>query len=283
MNTSKVLFKYIKTYRNFPTVMLKVRNSKQSVNAKFRDGLVGDISNRQAILVVLNHRYYNAGLGSNQQLELLKNEKFKYKGRDITIHGLLTNGDINGLFIYDQYSFLQVRGETVLDIGANIGDSAIYFAMKGANKVIALEPFPSILSIAERNILENNLKNQVMLIQGGYGSDSEVFTVDNESNVFSEVIPNYNGNVRVTFYSLKKLKALFNIDDAVLKMDCEGGEYSIVGEDDETLRTFKRIQIEYHHKGPKSISERLQRAGFDVKFTRSLVPNGLGYVYAIRK
>lgn len=283
MNTSKVLSKYFSTYRNFLGVMLQVRRLKEEVHAKFRDGLTQDISNRQAILTVLNDRNYNTGLGSIKQLELLKNEKFRYRDKDIVIHGLLTNGDINGLFIYDQYSFLSVRGETVLDIGANIGDSPIYFVMNDAKKVIALEPFPSLFSIAERNVLENNLKSKITLVQGGYGTESEVFTVDNESNVYSNVVPSDSGNVKVVLHSLKGIRNCFDLNDAVLKMDCEGAEYDIVREDDETLRTFKRIQIEYHHKDPKPIAKRLESAGFYVKSDRPIIPNGLGYVYAIQK
>ena len=45
------------------------------------------------------------------------------------------------VFLNEAYPFLPVNGKTVIDIGGYIGDTAIYFIMKGAKKVIALEPF----------------------------------------------------------------------------------------------------------------------------------------------
>jgi len=42
--------------------------------------------------------------------------------------------------IYEQYKILGVSNKDVIDIGANIGDTAIYFAVKGARHVYAFEP-----------------------------------------------------------------------------------------------------------------------------------------------
>jgi hypothetical protein len=51
-------------------------------------------------------------------------------------------------------------------------------------------------------------------------------------------------------------------------MDCEGCEYSILYEDNNTLRQFKRIQMEYHY-GYEKIKNRLEEAGFTVKYKKS--------------
>ena len=45
-------------------------------------------------------------------------------------------------FIREDYKFLNVKDKNVLDIGAFIGDSPIYFILKGAKKVYAIEPHP---------------------------------------------------------------------------------------------------------------------------------------------
>ncbi|MBO7715986.1 MAG: FkbM family methyltransferase [Methanobrevibacter sp.] len=42
-------------------------------------------------------------------------------------------------------------GESLIDIGGNVGDTAIYFANKGYN-VLAFEPLPNIYEIANKNI-----------------------------------------------------------------------------------------------------------------------------------
>ena len=52
------------------------------------------------------------------------------------------NGSICGEFGDEIYDFCDVNGRYVVDVGANIGASAIYFATKGAKKVLAFEPFP---------------------------------------------------------------------------------------------------------------------------------------------
>jgi len=46
-------------------------------------------------------------------------------------------GTIIEIFHYGEYEPLNVEGSVVVDVGAYIGDSAIYFALKGARKVIA--------------------------------------------------------------------------------------------------------------------------------------------------
>jgi predicted O-methyltransferase YrrM len=40
------------------------------------------------------------------------------------------------IFEEDMYEILDVKGKIVVDVGAYIGDSAIYFALKGAKRAI---------------------------------------------------------------------------------------------------------------------------------------------------
>jgi len=48
--------------------------------------------------------------------------------------------------------------------------------------------------------------------------------------------------------TFSKLIESFNLKEVPLKMDCEGCEYeSILIKNDETLKIFKRIQLEYHY------------------------------------
>jgi predicted RNA methylase len=63
----------------------------------------------------------------------------------VTLYGSITNSDAVGVFLNGIYEYLPVAGKTVIDIGANIADSSIYFAVRGAKKVIALEPFPKTM------------------------------------------------------------------------------------------------------------------------------------------
>ena len=52
------------------------------------------------------------------------------------------HGQILEVFDWGNYEGVDVRGKTVVDVGAFVGDSAIHFALKGARRVIAVEPHP---------------------------------------------------------------------------------------------------------------------------------------------
>jgi len=46
------------------------------------------------------------------------------------------------IFEEGMYEMVDVKGKVVVDVGAHIGDSTIYFALKGAKRVFAIEPHP---------------------------------------------------------------------------------------------------------------------------------------------
>ncbi len=68
------------------------------------------------------------------------------------------------IFDYGEYDELNVNGKTVVDIGAYVGDSAIYFALKGARRVIAVEPHPGAYVEMIENIKLNNLEQFIIPI-----------------------------------------------------------------------------------------------------------------------
>ncbi|MCH7561417.1 MAG: FkbM family methyltransferase [Thaumarchaeota archaeon] len=69
-----------------------------------------------------------------------------------SLNGGINNGDLRGVFLRDNYKFLPVENKIVLDIGANIGDSSIYFALKGSKKIISLEPFPKNYEMVKKTL-----------------------------------------------------------------------------------------------------------------------------------
>jgi len=71
---------------------------------------------------------------------------------------------ILGIFDYGEYELLGVRDRVVVDVGAFVGDSSIYFALKGARKVIAIEPHPEAYVEMLENIRLNNLENIIVPI-----------------------------------------------------------------------------------------------------------------------
>ncbi|MEM3859391.1 MAG: FkbM family methyltransferase, partial [Candidatus Micrarchaeaceae archaeon] len=79
-------------------------------------------------------------------------------------------------------------------------------------------------------------------------------------------------------------------DSGILKMDCEGCEYNLLNEDDETIKKFSMIQIEYHY-GYEKLVDKLKECGFTVKYTEPKEfynPSArktmmIGYIYAERQ
>lgn len=187
------------------------------------------------------------------------------------------NGDIFGVFLRESYKFLECKGETVIDVGANIADSAIYFALTGAKEVIALEPHPYSYGLAADNIKTNNLTEKIILLNAGYGKDGTMEVDGDEyGNVF---LKERNGGEKIDIYSLKGILDKFGLYqyDLILKMDCEGCEYHLLEEGD-VLRSFLKIQLEYHN-GYRTLLKKLLTEGFRCKVMGTWK---FGYLYAER-
>jgi ribosomal protein L11 methylase PrmA len=87
----------------------------------------------------------------------LKLDKIILPESGLQFYNGISNGDLFNIFYEKDYDFLPVKNRVVIDIGANIADSSIYFATTGAKKVIALEPFPKNFVVAQKNITLNGL------------------------------------------------------------------------------------------------------------------------------
>ena len=146
--------------------------------------------------------------------------KFIYKGKSITLED--GTGDIPGVFGSEEYGSLEVENEIVIDIGANIGDSTIYFALNNAKKVIALEPYPYPYNIALKNIKINNLEDRIILLNAGCGQDGTIKVNPELGNTLGSDLKSFNDGIDIKIMSLKTLLNDYNIDKAILKMDCEG-------------------------------------------------------------
>jgi FkbM family methyltransferase len=167
-------------------------------------------------------------------------------------------------FVYQDYKWLRVEGRQVLDVGASIGDSAIYFAARGAAQVYALEPYPYAYKFAETNIRLNALERKVTLLNLGCGKEGTTIVDPEFKNDPSSVLAASETGVKLSVFSLKQIVENFGLNDAVAKVDCEGCEYDLILEAaDRELRTFSQMIIEYHREF-SSLMDRMERAGFRV-------------------
>ena len=170
--------------------------------------------------------------------------------------------------IEEQYKPLDFKGREVLDIGASICDSAIYFALNGARHVVALEPYPYTYAVAKRNSKINGLDKKIEVLNMACKGKSGSVVIDPDfQNNDRNVINQFKKGKRIPISTLGQLAERYNMNDAVLKIDCEGYEYEIIGNaSNQTLRRFKSIGLEYHY-GSKELEAKLKNAGFQVKGT----------------
>lgn len=213
----------------------------------------------------------------------------------VEIYNALSDGDVIGIFFKKAYGFLPTHGKTVLDIGANIGDSCVYFALHEVSRIIAIEPFPRSYELAKKNIDVNGFADKINLQLAGCAAKSGDIVVDPlySSNIYSRLVE-FKKGVKIPLFTLQDIITKNNVirGEAVLKMDCEGCEYDVIlSSADDTLTFFSHIQIEYH-LGYRNLKEKLEKCGFQVWVTRPFMEYSTsfqgrttytGFLYAIKR
>jgi len=232
--------------------------------------------------------YYDGALEGLECREALY-AYFTYGGRKLLFYDSfeLLYDIVFEVFKGGAYDELDVRSRTVVDVGAGVGDTAILFALRGARRVVALEPLPSLYRRALVNVRVNGVADRVVLVNAAMGpSDGEV-SVEEEARGYRPLAPASSG-LRIRVYSLASLIREFGVErGAVLKMDCEGCEYGVLlTARPEDLAVFDQMAIEYH-SGYARLKRVLEAVGFEtaLKPIRSLrVPvEKQGYIVARRK
>lgn len=162
----------------------------------------------------------------------------------------------------------EIRGKTVIDIGANIGMFSLLCASFGASKVIAVEAQSRVF----QGLLDNISGYQMItpIFKAAYSTDGGVVFLEN-NNVASKV---GTAGDAVETRTLATILYEQNIigDDLVLKLDCEGAEFDVLmSSTDALLKRFKTIYMEVHEKcnpnpnlwDSRIIDGKLAGCGFD--------------------
>ena len=140
--------------------------------------------------------------------------------------------------IYEKYFAIQ-KGDVVVDVGAHIGIFT-QKALNSADKVYAIEPDPMFLYELM------NIHNSKLVVV-----DKAISDFTGESTIISDGNANEigGGTTKIKTLTFKDFYISQNIDKIdFLKLDCEGGEYSIINKEniDWLSKNVKHIVGEFH-------------------------------------
>ncbi len=200
---------------------------------------------------VSNH-YAKVGLNW-WQVRLMKNmgtetRTFHFLGSTLFI----TNKEelihaIDEIFIEEVYKVSLPNNALIIDCGANIGLSALYFKLQNPTaKVIAFEPDEINFNLLHQNVDSFGLKN-VELHKKAIWKEDTLITFSNEGTMSSKIETFDSINVKkVLQIPAVRLKSLLNVPVHFLKLDIEGAEYEVIKDADDSLKNVENIFIEFH-------------------------------------
>ena len=268
INFLKMVLTLNKTFENSLSLLFKILKNKFPIDVILKNKTQLSLKTFSAVFLVA-HSQKIPSIKYDVEKDMVIISSSELSDKEIKFHGGVNNGDIIYGFAANDYGKLPVRGKTVIDIGANIGDTPIYFALHGASKVIGLEPFPKNYELAVENSLLNGFSDKIKMVLAGCSSKIGEISIDpdHESNIESQLKNSSKGKV-IPLLTIEEIIKRYDVPNgSILKIDCEGCEYdSILHTPDIALQRFSHIQIEYH-LGYRDLKEKLEKCGFKTKIS----------------
>lgn len=174
-------------------------------------------------------------------------------GYDIKLF-FLRNGVFVG-FILQQYNYRDLvcvdRGDVVIDAGGCWGDTALYFAARGAEKVFVYEFIPSNLAILKKNVsLNPRYRGCIIDVNKAVWETSGIDLSFEDKGPASRVAEAgvHKGSVQtMSIDDLVVERKLSKVD--FIKMDIEGAELPALKGAAKTIRRYKpKLSISAYHK-----------------------------------
>jgi len=149
------------------------------------------------------------------------------------------------------YGYLDVKGKMVADIGAYLGETTVLFARMGARHIHAYEPF--FFEYVKFNLELNNVTNATVHPYGVFIEEDTygVAVIGSSSGLFA-------GDTKIKVMPIEEA-----ITD-VVKMDCEGCEWSLLSIPCAVIKRAEEYVIEIHGPEPL-IVRKLEKCGFSAK------------------
>ncbi len=196
--------------------------------------------------------------------------------------------ELKETFLEEQYKSIGIAGKNVVDIGAFIGDTAIYFAKQKAAHVYAYEPAPVNFKIATENVKLNHLTSTITLRNQAIASVPKLLTFNYLPEFPGGSTSYFEGfNIKVKTFQVQGVtleQILSEVGQVgLLKIDCEGAEHIVIPAacKRHLLKNVQNIVMEIH--GPrKKLIKLLQEEGYTVKLITKSPRGGLSLISATR-
>ena len=272
------------TFKNWLKIIILLSFRSDSMTVHLRED---NFKYNWKRIQVLNHLVAKKIQLSETDLKIYPREnkvKFSFKNQILSFYGYQQNGWIQKEMTNFEYNKLHFSCKIVIDIGANSGATSIYFAMNGAKKVIAVEPMPITYNYLTMNVQVNKLESIIECINGAVlnSLDDKSIEVDcGNTGLGAKVSQNdpLASTLKIPILNLNTLIKDLKETGIVIKMDCEGCEYSsILNLTPDTLFKIDEIMLEYH-SGFRSICSFLIRNNFSVELSDDF-RKSVGIMYA---
>ena len=167
-------------------------------------------------------------------------------------------------------STLIKKGDTVIDVGANIGTISLALTKRlgKLGKCHAIEPHPRIYKYLKNNIALNNLEQQIETYHVALGENEKTVLFSDQSDDSNNQVSE-NGPINIEVKKLDDIVNLANIQ--LLKIDVEGYEYEVLKGAKNIAMNSKLIYLECipellekYNAGEEQLVSLLKKYGFKV-------------------
>jgi FkbM family methyltransferase len=152
------------------------------------------------------------------------------------------------IFSSEIYRFEMNSAEpSILDCGANIGMSVLYFKkLYPAAKIVAFEPDPKIFDVLQNNIQAFDIRDVTLVPKGVWASNGRLRFVDDPVLGLGGHIVQDDANSQGFEISVIRLRDYLGERVDFLKLDIEGAECEVLEDCADQLSNIGKIFIEYH-------------------------------------
>ncbi|MEM4964896.1 MAG: FkbM family methyltransferase [Pyrobaculum sp.] len=228
-------------------------------------------------LTGVGYTYRGIPIRTNTDFGVLLNVKHRYDIRRVgnqivvsTEYGQFAVG-LDDLFLLavlgdplEEMYAVDVKDRVVVDVGAYIGDTTLFYVSRGARRVYAFEPVEKYFKYLDENVKRNGAVDKVVVNNYGLWFEDETIGIEYRY-IGTGLFPGSDMALKVKNLGdvLSEIASVEGRIDLV-KMDCEGCEYALLTTPCEVVRLARQYIVEIHG-APAPIVNHMSKCGYDAK------------------